>query len=262
MFQPQDAPGGAAPGLARSLSPSRVRAYLACPRQYRYRYVDRLIAAGPPAEPLQLGTLLHRAAAAYLSERPGTEADALGILETVAPRRAGEPDELSAPLRAQLAALVLELHRGRAEVVLEDATCETEVPLRARLGPLTIYARADVVWRGEGEIVHDEYKLSAPEPALAHIATACARLGLRARPDVGRAPIRHRLVVFRPALSVSELVFDEPVYRLALRRLWDVAEQLGAERAWAPTPRPEACGTCEYAAVCDAAARCVEEAPF
>jgi putative RecB family exonuclease len=262
MFQQPDARDSAAPGLARSLSPSRVGAYLACPRQYRYRYIDRLPSVGPPAEPLQLGTLLHGAAAAYLSERPTTDAEVLDTLERLLTSRADEPVDRPAPLRAQLAALVLELHRCRADAVLADAACQTEVSLRARLGPLNIYTRADVVWRRDGEIVHDEYKLSSPEPALVQIATACARLGLRAIPNVGHLPIRHRLVVFRPEFSVRELAFDEPVFRLALRRLWDVATRLGAERAWAPNPRPEACGSCNYAAVCDAAAQCVAEAPF
>jgi hypothetical protein len=61
---------------------------------------------------------------------------------------------------------------------------------------------------------------------------------------------------------VQRLGFDEPAFRLALRRLWDVAGEIGAERDWPARLHPLACGACEFAGACDAAIRSIEEAPF
>jgi CRISPR/Cas system-associated exonuclease Cas4 (RecB family) len=252
------------PPLVRSLSPSKVRAYLTCPRQYRFRYVERLIAPRPRPEPLVVGALLHRTVVAYLEERPTSAADALRLLARVLGVAAGEyAAEEIAPVGDQVAGLLLDLHRVAATLTPPDvADLDCELPLRARLGPLTLHARADVVWRAGGRVVHDEYKLSAPDPLQLHIATACVHLGLRQRPDASTGPIEHRLVVFRPTCDVRGLAFDEEAFRLALRRLWDLAARIGAERDWPAHPHPLACGACEFAGICDAAIRSIEEAPF
>jgi hypothetical protein len=213
---------------------------------------------------LVVGTLLHRLVAAYVAERPTGAADALALVGRLLEEAAAEytPEEL-APVGDQIAGLILDLHRGAATLIPPDADgLDCELPLRASLGPLTLYARADVVWRAHGRVIHDEYKLSEPDPFHLQIATACAHLGLRQRPDASTASIRHRLVVFRPTCHVRDLAFDESTFRLALHRLWDVASQIGAERAWPARPHPRACGACEFAGVCDAAIRSIDEAPF
>lgn len=65
----------AAPGSITSWSPSRLSAYLECPRKARYKYVDKL--SEPSAPALERGTLIHSAAENYIANRTSKLHEAL-----------------------------------------------------------------------------------------------------------------------------------------------------------------------------------------
>lgn len=68
------------------LTQSSIRCYRSCPRRYYYRYVAKLRPIAPKAEPLRMGSSLHRGLAAWW--KSGSIEEALGALDHTADEHA------------------------------------------------------------------------------------------------------------------------------------------------------------------------------
>lgn len=241
----------------RFLSPSKVRAYLDCPRRFKFRYQDRL----EPAEPaiaLVVGSLLHAALARYHETEATTTDEVFACVEAAISASGDFDAELVAQARGDVLGCLLDYHAAAPEVRGER---RTELALRGRAGPLTLATVADLVWWDHGGVlVHDEFKLSPPAYDALLLQTVMTRVGLRQQlhPD---GPIRHRLLSFRPQFAVKSVDLDERVYREVLRTVLDTAHTIARDRTFEPTPGP-ACSNCDYALVCTFASRALDAVPF
>jgi CRISPR/Cas system-associated exonuclease Cas4 (RecB family) len=245
--------------LVKSLSATKIRTFLTCPRQYAFRYVEKLEEAGPRPLPLTVGILLHRSFPLFVERAPTSPADVIDVAARICSEATdiGTLDELQ-DAQSELTGLLLDLHRH--EVQLFDSTCSFEMSLIGRVGPMTIFSRADVFrWQADFAVI-DEIKLSPPDADAALLQTVCIHVGARQRfPGV---PIVHRRIVFRPAISVEEIQLDEPQYRATLRLIFDVAKLIARMQEFTATPSPTACSSCSYAGLCPAARDSVDATPY
>jgi hypothetical protein len=229
-----------------------------CPRQYRFRYIDRLVAPGPRSPQLILGDLTHRALAKYHSERPENERQTLACVDRVFAEAEAELADIDCTeVRDDVAGLVLDYRRQVPNII--GPGCRFEVRLSAQAGPLSLVSRANAVWIDANNVTEADWKLTPPHPSLIALQTTFLHAGLRQRyPD---ATLRHLIIALRPQVVVREVTLDEDTYRQVLRDVVDIYRQIASERVWAPKPG-NACRFCDYGLVCDAAANLIDSTPF
>jgi hypothetical protein len=182
--------GRAIPSAPRELSFSQLDSYLACPRQYRYRYVTGL--PTPPHHALVVGSALHAAVAAYhLSERRGRPLDEATLLEAFADHWQSEGFLSRAHEDARFAAGQAALRRFRADRLASGAPPPTavEASFSVSLGGDRLRGRYDRVDAGPGGTVITDYKSgdagSASGQATRGLLSSwrCTHWHMKRRPD-------------------------------------------------------------------------------
>jgi putative RecB family exonuclease len=249
------AAGGAAVG---HLSPSSAATFTACPRRWRFRYVERL--PDPPGLAALAGTLVHRVLERLLAEPPPART----------PERARE---LAAAAWVEHAALAdlrrFDLDDGATRAYkwrvwravaglweLEDpgavAVAATEQRLEVDLSGVPFVGVIDRVERVGGGLVVTDYK-SGRLPAAAHRAEKLEQVlwyAAAVAASTGEAPVRARLLY----LGVSTIEVETPPGRIAdaVGRLGDVwqAVRRGLEGDDFPPRTGPLCAWCPFVDRC------------
>ena len=254
-------PATAAPGTPaapRELSFSQLDSYLACPRQYRYRYVTGL--PTPSHHALIYGSALHAAVAAYhLSERRGSPLSEETLLDAFAEHWQSEGFLSRAHEEARFAAGQAALRRFRDDRLASRAAppAAVEASFSVTLGGDRLRGRYDRVDEGpDGAIITDYKSGDVPDGRRARQrARESLQLALYAlahQAETGELPALVQLH-FLTSNTVGAVAPD-PV-RLERARARLTAAAGGIRRGeFEPTPDPMACGGCPFREICPSSA--------
>ncbi|WP_092867002.1 PD-(D/E)XK nuclease family protein [Quadrisphaera sp. DSM 44207] len=251
------------PARLFSCTPSKLTAYLACPRRYRMTYLDR---PSPPRGPAfahtSMGAAVHLALARWWSEPPAgrTPAAAVRLVRGVWSSAGFRDEEQSAE------------HRGRAERSVAAYTAAldphqepvgVERTVATRTAVLAVSGRVDRLDRRGDELVVVDYKLGrrAPEDADARSSLALALYALAAgrtlrtrcrRVELHHLPSGTRAVAEHDEASVARKVTEaESLARDAVRAQDAVAAGADPDAAFPATPS-RLCAWCDLRASCPA----------
>ncbi len=246
------------PAAPRELSFSQLDSFLACPRQYRYRYVTGL--PTPPHHALVYGSALHAAVAAYhLSERRGHPLDEGTLLEAFAEHWQSEGFLSRAHEEARFAAGQAALRRFREDRLASGAPppAAVEASFSVALGADRLRGRYDRVDDGpDGAIITDYKSGDVPDMRRARQrardSLQLALYALAHQAETGALPAMVQLH-FLTSNTVGA-VAPEPL-RLERARTRLTAAAGGIRRGeFDATPDPVTCGGCPFREICPASA--------
>ena len=246
------------PAAPRELSFSQLDSYLACPRQYRYRYVTGL--PTPPHHALIVGSALHAAVAAYhLSERRGHPLSEETLLEAFAEHWQSEGFLSRAHEEARFAAGQAALRRFREDRLASGAPPPTavEASFSVTLGSDRLRGRYDRVDAGpDGAIITDYKSGDVPDVRRARQrardSLQLALYALAYQAETGALPAQVQLH-FLTSGTIGAVTPDPARLERARARLTGAAG--GIRRgAFEPTPDPVTCGGCPFREICPASA--------
>ncbi len=251
-------PARGTPAAPRELSFSQLDSYLACPRQYRYRYVTGL--PSPPHHALIYGSALHAAVAAYhLSERRGRPLSEETLLEAFAEHWQSEGFLSRAHEESRFAAGQAALRRFREERLASAAPppVAVEASFSVTLGGDRLRGRYDRVDAGpDGAIITDYKSGDVPDVRRARQrardSLQLALYALAHQAETGELPALVQLH-FLTSDTVGAVAPDPARLERARARLTSAAG--GIRRGeFEPTPDPVTCGGCPFREICPAGA--------
>ncbi|MFI5261038.1 MAG: ATP-dependent helicase [Candidatus Limnocylindrales bacterium] len=242
----------------RELSFSQLDSYLACPRQYRYRYVVGL--PTPPHHALVFGAALHAAVAAFhMSELRGRPLDEPTLLEAFAHHWRSEGFLSRSHEEARFAAGQAALRRFRDERLASGAPPPTgvETSFSVTIGPDRLRGRYDRVDETAGGAIITDYKSSeVADPRRAHDrardSLQLALYALAYEAASGRPPTALRLH-FLPSGLVGTVAPDAGRLGRARERLAVAAAGI-REGRFEGTPDVVTCGGCPFREICPVSA--------
>ncbi len=249
--------------VPRSLSPSRVTSFTACPLAFRLRAIDRI--PEPPSPHAVKGTLVHQVLERLIwDHEPGdrTPAAAEAELERAWDELSGRPElgELdldaaaSAAFRADAGQLVDNYFS------LEDpaavAAVGVEVSLEADLGGLRLRGIIDRLDRAEdGTLVVVDYKTGrAPSPRFERGKLTGVHLyALLCELTLGSVPVEVRLLHLREPVVITAHPNPQTLrgQRQRTMAVWSAIERACERDDFQPRPSG-LCTYCSYQALCPA----------
>lgn len=244
------------------LSPTKVRCWQQCKLAFKRKYQERMVPVGPRPVQLAAGDLLHRCLARFHLDYPQTAADALAMLDDVVMSAIKDftNDELTA-IHGEVAAALIAYQTEVPNFVSPGYQCCTEVPLRARAGPLNLFSRADLLFTSDHVVNCVEWKRSAPQPQIHALQASFLHLGIRQSYTAPETmTIRHMIVSFLPKLSVQTYPLDADVFHEQLRVAFGVAKEIARARSY--PPNTESCGGCDYGLTCEHAIGALKAVSF
>jgi len=242
----------------RELSFSQLDSYLACPCQYRYRYVTGL--PTPPHHALVYGSALHAAVAAYhLSERRGHPLDEATLLAGFAEHWQSEGFLSRAHEDARFAAGQAALRRFRDDRLASGAPppVAVEASFSVILGGDRLRGRYDRVDEGpEGAIITDYKSGDVPDGQRARQrardSLQLALYALAHEAETGALPAVVQLH-FLTSNTIGAVAPDPVRLERARARLTAAADGIRRGR-FEPTPDAVTCGGCPFREICPASA--------
>lgn len=249
--------------LPRSLSPSRVTSFTACPLAFRLRAIDRI--PEPPSPHAAKGTLVHTVLERLIWEHPaGQRSPAAAAAEL--DRAWGElvADPLFEALELDEAA-ALEFRADAATLVenyfaLEDPdTVEAvgvEVSMEADLGSLRLRGIIDRLDRlADGTLVVVDYKTgrAPPERFERGKLTGVHIYALLCELNLGTVPVEVRLLHLREPLVITAYPNPQTLRGQRQRTLavWHAIERACERVDFQPRPSG-LCAYCSYQSLCPA----------
>jgi RecB family exonuclease len=254
-------------------TPSKLSAYLDCPRRYRFSYVDRPSPPkGPPWAHNSLGASLHTALKNWYAVPPEQRGSAaLGRLLRATWVREGYRDEDQEREAFGRALAWLEAYVATLDPAEEPVGVERTVA--AKTSVLALSGRADRIDRRGDELVIVDYKTGRYEPssddargslALAMYAYASTR---QFRRTCHRVELHHL-----PSGTVAAHEHTEQSLERHVGRAEDTAKDIvAAEKAMAaggdpdqvfPTQPGALCSWCDFKRVCPAGASAPTREPW
>ncbi len=246
-------------------TPSKLSAYLDCPRRYRYTYVDRPVPPkGPPWAHNSLGASMHTALKNWYAVDPERRTEAsLGKLLRATWLREGYRDEEQEREVFGRALAWLEAYVATLDPLDEPVGVERTVA--AKTSVLALSGRADRIDRRGDELVIVDYKTGRYEPssddargslALAMYAYASTR---QFRRTCNRVELHHL-----PSGTVAAHEHTQQSLERHVGRAEETAKDIiAAEKALAaggdpdrefPTQPGALCSWCDFKKVCPAGA--------
>jgi RecB family exonuclease len=254
-------------------TPSKLSAYLDCPRRYRYTYVDRPVPPkGPPWAHNSLGASMHTALKNWYAVDPERRTEAsLGKLLRATWVREGYRDEEQEREVFGRALAWLEAYVATLDPLDEPVGVERTVA--AKTSVLALSGRADRIDRRGDELVIVDYKTGRYEPssddargslALAMYAYASTR---QFRRTCNRVELHHL-----PTGTVAAHEHTEQSLQRHVGRAEETAKDIiAAEKALAaggdpdrefPTQPGALCSWCDFKKVCPAGAAAPAKEPW
>jgi putative RecB family exonuclease len=254
-------------------TPSKLSAYLDCPRRYRFSYVDRPSPPkGPPWAHNSLGASVHTALKNWYAVAPEQRSPAvLGkLLRATWVREGYRDDEQEREIFGRALAW---LEAYVATLDPDDDPIGVERTVAAKTAVLALSGRADRIDRRGDELVIVDYKTGRYEPssddargslALAMYAYACTR---QFRRTCNRVELHHL-----PSGNVAAHEHTQESLARHLGRAEDTARDIiAAEKALAAGADPDRefpaqpgalCSWCDFKRVCPAGANAPTKEPW
>ncbi len=251
-------PAPGTPAAPRELSFSQLDSYLACPRQYRYRYMTGL--PTPQHHALTYGSALHAAVAAYhLSERRGRPLSEETLLEAFAEHWQSEGFLSRAHEEARFAAGQAALRRFREDRLASGAPppVAVEASFSVTLGGDHLRGRYDRVDEGpDGAIITDYKSGDVPDGRRARQrardSLQLALYALAHQAETGALPALVQLH-FLTSNTIGAVAPDPVRLERARARLTSAAAGIRYGE-FEPAPDPVTCGGCPFREICPASA--------
>ncbi len=259
-------------------SHSRLSAFENCPRQYRYRYIDKLPRPGPGIE-AHVGICVHQALEFLHGERlQGRTAPGLPqVLEKYEQAwKATDPDTLRVVRQGfdaadyfQLGHHCLEAYYGSLQPFESDRTLAIEKKVEIKLGREGQYRLIGFIDRVErtedgGYIIHD-YKTSAsrprPQDLKADRQLALYEMGLRQElpAEEADASVKH-VWHFLTFGETHSRTLDREALRAMARRIMSLIDRIAAAADY-PARTGVLCHWCDFQEVCPEGEAYLEQQP-
>ncbi|HLW44861.1 MAG TPA: PD-(D/E)XK nuclease family protein [Acidimicrobiales bacterium] len=249
--------------LPRSLSPTRVTSFTACPLAFRLRAIDRL--PEPPSPHAMKGTLVHRVLERLIWDHPaGERTPEVATAELArAWAQLRESEEYAELGLDETAAAALLSDAGELVTnyfALEDPTrveaVGVEVCLEAELDGLRLRGIIDRLdLDATGELIVVDYKTGrAPSERYEKAKLTGVHLyALLCEQTLGKIPVEVRLLHLREPLSITAVPNPQTLRGQRTRTLavWKAIERACERDDFQPRPSP-LCEYCSYQAWCPA----------